>query len=812
MMNSLRSKIFVFVVALILVVMGTLLTTVFVAVKNQEQQQVQAQLQSFDAIFKRYNDTRNYYLSAFAKTVAKDFGLKSAFSEDLRSFLVALNNHRKRIDADFAIAIDTEQKVVSELLLESANGSPKIRRGPESGANFRFPEWLKNTHIDYFYYLGGKVYQLRLESLRSGQQIVGWIGFGYEINQSLAARYSELTGLNTAFMLESTNGWSQIATHHVDARIDDDTHHQTVMNLLAHPEQHKRLHLVKSLGDVSMLDADAEDKFALSFIMYSNQDYIADALQKRWIQLVMLGGFMFLLAIIGAFFISRGITRPIKLLVEHAKDISRGNYGKPIQVSNDSEVAALASEFNTMQEAIVQREQQIRHSLYHAPLTDLPNRKSLELTMDKWIQSGKSAFPIFLINTRGLSDINDTLGFEVGNQVIQEMAKRLSKLRFDPEVFHVGGDEFVLLVDPDHESEMPICSETVNDEVCRLLLDEVNTALQPNFYCEAMALHLRICAGITVYPTHGDSTATLLQKADTAMRQARKNKVWIQIYDESQDINTVERLSLINDLRHAIRQDQLTLFYQPKLTISEGKIHHVEALVRWIHPTHGMVRPDEFIHLAEQTGQINDLTEWVLNEAARQHKAWAEHGLYQQIAVNISAENLKIPHFTGVVQSILQKHDVDVSAISLEVTESAVVDDPEFAIGILEELKNLGFKLSIDDYGTGYSSLAQLKQLPVHELKIDKSFVLQLTENKGDQVIVQSTIELAHNMGLTVVAEGIEDKNALAWLGEAKCELAQGYYIQRPQPAEKYLEWLEASEYLPNQTQVRTVLQDGEVK
>lgn len=800
MMNSLRSKIFVFVIALMLVVMGTLLTTVFIAVKKQEQRQVQAQLQSFDAIFKRYNDTRNYYLSAFAETVAKDFGLKSAFSEDLRSFLVALNNHRKRIDADFAIAIDPENTVVSELLVESVDGKQKVRRGPESGSTFRFPEWLNKTDIDYFYYLGGKIYQLRLETLHSGQQIVGWIGFGYEINQTLAARYAELTGLNIAFMLENDSGWSQIAAHNVDGTTDDQAHMQTVLSLIDNPDQHKRLHLVKPLGDVSILGSEQNSKQALTFIMYSNRDYIADALQKRWIQLVALGSLMLLIAIVGAFFISRGITRPIKTLIEHARDISRGNYGEAILVGNDSEVAALASEFNSMQEAIVQREKQIRHSLYHAPLTDLPNRKSLEQTIDQWIAEEKRSFPIFLINTRGMSDINDTLGFDVGNQVIQEMARRLCQLRFEPQVFHVGGDEFVLLVDPEHQSDMPICAETVDDEVCRLLLNEVNAVLQPSFFCESMNLHLRICAGITVYPTHGANSATLMQKADAAMRQARRNKLWIQIYDEAQDVNTVERLSLINDLRHAIIDDQLTLFYQPKLTISQGEIHHVEALVRWIHPTHGMVRPDEFIHLAEQTGQINDLTEWVLNEAARQHKAWADQGLYQQIAVNISAENLKIPHFTGVVQSILNKHGVDVAAISLEVTESAVVDDPEFAIGILEELKSLGFKLSIDDYGTGYSSLAQLKQLPVHELKIDKSFVLQLTENKGDQVIVQSTIELAHNMGLTVVAEGIEDLPALEWLGNAKCELAQGYYIQRPQPADDYYKWLQSSDYFPNQS------------
>lgn len=254
MMNSLRSKIFVFVIALMMIVMGTMLTTVFFAVKKQEQQQVQTQLQSFDAVIKRHNDTRNYYLSAFAETVAKDFGLKSAFSEDLRSFLVALNNHRKRIDADFAIAVDTEKSIVSELLIEMVDGKPKVRRGPESGTTFRFPEWLANTDIDYFYFLNGKIYQLRLESLRSGQQIVGWIGFGYEINSALAERYAELTGLNTTFMLDGPDGWSQVAAYSFDGTIDDQSHVQTVKDLLDDPDRHKKLHIVKPIGDIATLE------------------------------------------------------------------------------------------------------------------------------------------------------------------------------------------------------------------------------------------------------------------------------------------------------------------------------------------------------------------------------------------------------------------------------------------------------------------------------------------------------------------------------------------------------------------------------
>jgi EAL domain-containing protein (putative c-di-GMP-specific phosphodiesterase class I) len=340
---------------------------------------------------------------------------------------------------------------------------------------------------------------------------------------------------------------------------------------------------------------------------------------------------------------------------------------------------------------------------------------------------------------------------------------------------HLGADEFILLVE-----------HLKVDEAIYQLKSE----LEPIFDYQGISLQLQVRIGAAAYPEHAVDSKSLLQMADTALNSTRVKGTLVQIYHPDLDVNTVERLSLINDLKQAIPAGELELHFQPKMCLKTKKVTHAEALVRWQHPTLGMVPPDNFIHIAEQTGQIKALTRWVFDTALAQYNTWLEQGIDLNIAINVSAENLKENDFHHFICQSIMAAKVPAEKITLEVTESSVVEDPEAAIKILAEFKNHGMKISIDDYGTGYSSLAQLKQLPVHELKIDKSFIQHLEHDEDDQIIVRSTIELAHNMGLHVVAEGIEDKFALNWLAAHGCELAQGYYISKPKPAVELTPWL----------------------
>jgi EAL domain-containing protein (putative c-di-GMP-specific phosphodiesterase class I) len=328
-----------------------------------------------------------------------------------------------------------------------------------------------------------------------------------------------------------------------------------------------------------------------------------------------------------------------------------------------------------------------------------------------------------------------------------------------------------------------------------VLLKKLQDQIGQDYHYQDVMLHLQFTAGVSFYQPNVD-IVTLLRQADTALQHAKINKRDYQIYDANIDKNSIERFQLINELKVAIEQNQLVLYYQPKLNLAKQKITHVEALVRWDHPARGIIPPDTFIPIAEKTMQMDALTRWVITEAMAQYHRWQLLGIDMCIAVNISAENLKDEQFCHWVINALAEHNVPVTAMTLEITEDAVVSDPELAIKQLTLLRQNGLTLSIDDYGTGYSSLAQLKQLPVDELKIDKSFVQKLLENEADQIIVQSTLQLAHNLGLKVVAEGIEDKATLEWLTNLNCEMGQGFYLSRPLPEQQFNDWLGQSDYL----------------
>ena len=417
------------------------------------------------------------------------------------------------------------------------------------------------------------------------------------------------------------------------------------------------------------------------------------------------------------------------------------------------------------------------HLANHDPLTGLPNRNILNKVLIKSINN-QNNFLILHLNLSRLKDVNDTLGHDVGDEVIKELANRLQRLCQESkfkQLVHLGADEFILLTD----------YLDIDETVVQL-----QSALELPFDYQGISLQLQVRIGVASYPEHSEDAKSLLQMADTALHHTRGTGKLVQTYHPDLDVNTVERLNLINDLKQAIPAGELELHFQPKLCLKTNIVTHVEALVRWQHPSLGMIPPDSFIHIAEQTGQIKALTRWVFTTALAQFNTWRTLGLDLNIAINIAANNLKEADFHQFICQSLMSANVPSEKVTLEVTESSVVEDPESAIKLLSEFKSHGMKISIDDYGTGYSSLAQLKQLPVHELKIDKSFIQCLEHDEDDQIIVRSTIELAHNMGLHVVAEGIEDEFSLNWLADHGCELAQGYYISKPKPATELTPWL----------------------
>lgn len=761
-MHSLQNRIFLFVVLLLLFVQAIAFWTLISGKQTQEMHEIDSRLTTAKSLFTERFNSRDFYLAAFAKTVAQDYGIKQAFGDDRKSLLVALNNHRERIDADLVMAVSPEGDITAQLSLEDN----KVSLGAEQDQPFRYPNWLGSEATSYLYFTNDRLYQLSLSPLKVGSTVLGWVGFGFEINRPLAKQFFDLTRFNTNFVYKSGQSWKLIAASNQDASA------AFAADIVAGeiPQDY--------IAISHIIDAEQGEQFGLA--MYGLRDDFVSVLQAKWWQLVILTILTLVLSLVCAYYIARSITSPIKQLVKQAKVIAGGDYRHSVILNDTSELGQLADEFNTMQTAVLTREQAITHRANHQSLTELPNR-NLAIMMIQELVSNDTPFGLFHLNLSRVKDVNESLGHELGDRLIKTAAKRLTSITSCCFLGHLGGDEFILIVKKHKLTSVEDMVETILE------------TLEPKVDLDGIVLQLQSKIGVAFFPQHCADGKSILQLSDTALNFARKHNQTVQVYDHSLDINSGERLELINDLKDAIKDDQLELHYQPKLDMSSGVVTHAEALVRWIHPTKGMIPPDNFISIAEQTGQINALTRWVFIEALNQYNRWKALDIFINIAVNISAENLKSPSFSGFIRESVEQYDVPSHHITLEVTESAVVDNPQEAIELLKQFQLDGFKISIDDYGTGYSSLAQLKQLPVNELKIDKSFVQRLATDEDDRIIVRSTIELAHNMGLSVVAEGIEDQFALTWLAQQGCELAQGYFISRPQPARKLTPWLQQS-------------------
>ncbi len=419
-----------------------------------------------------------------------------------------------------------------------------------------------------------------------------------------------------------------------------------------------------------------------------------------------------------------------------------------------------------------------RHRALHDDVTNLPNRTLLHEHIDQAIidaQKNSTSFGVILIDLDRFSEVNNTLGHFYGDYLLQLMVPRFRKCVMDHDmVSRLGSDEFVLIVKNVDRSKAEA-----------IALNAIEIMKEP-FSIEGQELTINITIGIALYPEHGIESENLLQHANVAMDFARSKENKIFVYTPENDRFNWDRLMLIGELREAIRRDQLVLHYQPKISLVNDQVCGVEALLRWQHPDNeGLIPPDTFIHVAEQTGLIDELTYWVLDHAFAQKAEWLNNGLDLIFSINLSIKNLHDLSFPDQVQELMQKWNIDSKGIILEITESSMILDPERAYAVIFKLHELGLRLSIDDFGTGYSSLSYLKQLPATELKVDKSFVKEMISDENDQVIVRTTIDLAKNMGMQVVAEGVEDEQVLGMLKDLGCDSVQGYHLCRPLPPQE---------------------------
>jgi diguanylate cyclase (GGDEF)-like protein len=423
-----------------------------------------------------------------------------------------------------------------------------------------------------------------------------------------------------------------------------------------------------------------------------------------------------------------------------------------------------------------------RHQALHDPLTGLPNRILFHDRLEQALRHAEreqEPLAVLMVDLDRFKEVNDTMGHANGDLLLQLVGPRLrAVLRARDTIARMGGDEFaVLLPGTDIAGSLKVAAS-------------LHDALEEPFPLNGVTVETEASVGIAHYPEHGADAEILLQRADVAMYIAKDQRSGHALYSPENDPYDPNRLALVGELRRAISDDELVLHYQPKIDLQTNAVSGVEALVRWRHPVRGLLAPMEFVPLAEHTALMRPLTLWVLDHALAQSRAWREQGLELRVAVNLAVPSLLDAQLGDDVARLLAKHDVPAHLLELEITESSIMTDPQRAIAKLEELSAMGVRLAIDDFGTGYSSLSYLKSLPVDELKIDKSFVMNMQASADDGVIVRSTIDLGRNLGLAVVAEGVETEDAFAQLQDLGCDEAQGFLMSRPVPAEDLTAWL----------------------
>jgi len=482
--------------------------------------------------------------------------------------------------------------------------------------------------------------------------------------------------------------------------------------------------------------------------------------------------------------------QPLERLTNQLALLSENNdqLGQKIEVGGNKEIRQLAKGFNAFTSELHEAYQKLETLAFTDTLTSLPNRELFYDRLSQLVllsQREKMAFSLFVMDLDRFKYINDTLGHHVGDQLLAQAGDRIrAVVREADTIARLGGDEFAALL-----------PKVIDIQGAVIVAERINAALSEPFMIEGNSLHASVSIGMVMFPYHGESQNELMQRADVAMYYAKNNQLGYALYESEIDTHNVLELTLETELKHAIQNNLLKLFYQPKIFIETGEVYGVEALLRWIHPERGFIPPDSFIPLAEQTGLIHPLTQWVLKTAVEQTRQWHDKGIIINVAINLSAQSLRDPGLVESIATVLQEAGLDPKYLTLELTETAVMSDPKQALEILSALDEKGVMLSIDDFGTGYSSLAYLKRLPVDEIKIDRSFVMEMDEDSNDKIIVQSTIDLAHNMGLKVIAEGIETDQSWQALKALGCDMGQGYFMCRPIDAESLDEWFDSSDW-----------------
>jgi diguanylate cyclase (GGDEF)-like protein len=760
--KSLNQSIFRLVVGLVIIITVTIFISVWLATSKQTQGRMNRDLIIAENVLQRVLQNREDLLYNSSYVLTADFGFKQAVaSGDKNTIDSALFNHGQRIKADLMalVSLDGDTVTSSPAVLKMQYPFPHpavinnvIKRGGDSSLMM----------------LDNQLYQVIMLTIDAPIPI-GIALIGFKLDSSILTQLNKITQLETTLQVFTEGAEVYKISTLPDAVMS------SVLNKLNQRPTWLSINITKDTPYISQQFTLADDLGSQIIITLSEdvKELFADFTSLQFVIIVICILAILLATLLAALF-SRKISLPLTILADIAERIAVGNYTKDIAIaSTTQEVKLLSEAFTSMQSNIESREQKIIFQARHDPLTSLYNRQYIETLLNSKFMD-KSTFLVIGINILGFRGINDIFGFHNGDLCLKELALRL--FQFDGVTARLNGGELIWLP---------------NDEPTEEFINLFKAALEVPIDTGDVIININVAMGLIDCPKDANNTEEVFKRLNIVLDEAQIACGLVLKFDPKLEERYTRRLSIITELRNTLEHDgnELSLNYQPKLDLKKGTVTHVEALIRWTNARLGFISPEDFIAIAEQAGLIENITSWVIKRAIDDAAGFKQANLNVSVAINLSAKDIMNPALLTNVLALLKEKDLNTACLSFEITEGDLVKDHDTAIVYLQAFRDQGFEIAIDDFGTGYSSMAYLQNLPVNTLKIDKSFVLKLHEQDGDQKIVKTVINLAHSFGMNVVAEGVENIEALTLLAHWGCELAQGYYICKPTSADNFITW-----------------------
>jgi diguanylate cyclase (GGDEF)-like protein len=751
---------------LLMVVQAAGFWVVRVTLEQQARAELSASLVAGERIWTQLISQNVDRLRQAAGVLSTDFGFRAAItSGDVETIASALDNSGERIGAGLVALLSPRYQLV-------ASGQ-KVSVSSQQQLQVLAAELAADRDNGRVALVEGVPHQFVMVPVRA-PVLVGWVLMGFPMTQSLLGDMRHLSRSDVTVLVGAEPGaWRLAMTTYAGAG---------VAALAQRVEGADRFELDGGVWVTHPINMGALGSPVQVVLMRSFDEAMQSArdLQLALGVITMVGVILFAL---GSQFAARRVTQPLADLKGVTQAIEAGDYTVEVAgTDRGDEVGALARGFDQMRGSIAAQREEILRLAYWDRLTGLPNRARFREVLQAAIDGSRQvAKPLVVItlNLDRFKHVNDVLGYALGDELLKAVAARLRAqvFREGDLVARMGGDEFAILL------------SRADAEGAVVLTERIVKAFESPLAFEDQTVDLSASMGVACWPTDAPDADLLMSRSEIAMHAAKSRTTGVLLYSPALDSSSAQTLSLLTELRHALQNHELRLFLQPKVATDTRRVVAAEALVRWQHPQRGLVPPLQFIPFAEQTGFVRQLTLWIFEEVARQWAGLQSPGEHLRIAINLSTRDLLDIDFPGRLATLMQTYGLQAQAFCLEITESAIMDDPQRAEATLNKLAAQGFKLSIDDFGTGYSSLAYLKRLPVNELKIDKSFVMGMETDQSDAKIVRSTIDLAHNLGLTVVAEGVENAAILDQLRDLQCDEAQGYFVSKPMPAADFPNW-----------------------